>query len=574
MRESSVNFQSLIRDLAEMYPFEVDEVVVTELVANSLDAGATRICIDYDALRGILVVEDNGKGMTEREFIGYHDFAAELKTRGTGIGFAGVGAKVSFRIAHRVITETRSESLEAGSDWYLDASGRLVWEEIKPKYLAGTGTRVEIHLRQAENRSFETSEDLVRLLRRHYLPLFDWNFLELYHSLGIYHRDLRFVINGCQVQPVDLASELNLSHLREFYPTINRRRYGYGILGLSNRDYPLAPDLCGMLVCTYGKVVKAELFNQFPGELGSKIFGLVEVPALVQFLTTTKTDFSRQGRHRQFEELYDPLRHEFKLWLAELGVRQIETSGGSESTKLEREIKKILEDVPELGEFFGLKSQRTLFAEDGSGSLKEVEAANRLAGAHSDGSDLKPGGQAAPLQSVLQSTCEPAEGSASLPREGIPGDASGSEITAQDSQIDQDDQTAGASATRSDLPRSSASEAAATQTTDSPAFPRIELSPPENTRTTRASPISRPARRGPRISFMNVPDRAEMAWVEGNTVVVNTGHPAYIKVRSNSNARMLHNLFAIGSAIQRYLAAEGQTDLTFVDRMMRAWGSR
>lgn len=32
--------------------------------------------------------------MTRSEFSGYHDFAAELERRGTGIGFAGVGAKI------------------------------------------------------------------------------------------------------------------------------------------------------------------------------------------------------------------------------------------------------------------------------------------------------------------------------------------------------------------------------------------------------------------------------------------------------------------------------------------------
>lgn len=46
--ESSVNYQHLIRDLADMYPFEVSEVVVVELVANALDSGATRISIDYN----------------------------------------------------------------------------------------------------------------------------------------------------------------------------------------------------------------------------------------------------------------------------------------------------------------------------------------------------------------------------------------------------------------------------------------------------------------------------------------------------------------------------------------------
>lgn len=40
--ETTVNFENLIRDLADMYPFDVGTVVLVELVANSLDSKATR----------------------------------------------------------------------------------------------------------------------------------------------------------------------------------------------------------------------------------------------------------------------------------------------------------------------------------------------------------------------------------------------------------------------------------------------------------------------------------------------------------------------------------------------------
>src|SRR3989338_5716375 len=93
--ESTVNFENLIRDLADMYPIDVSSVVIVELVANSLDSHATRISIDFDPRTRVLVVADNGTGMTASDFEQYHDFAAGLKTRGMGIGFAGVGAKVS-----------------------------------------------------------------------------------------------------------------------------------------------------------------------------------------------------------------------------------------------------------------------------------------------------------------------------------------------------------------------------------------------------------------------------------------------------------------------------------------------
>jgi len=525
VHESSVNFQSLIRDLAEMYPFEVDEVVVSELVANCLDAGATRISIEFDPNTGILVVEDNGKGMTPSEFAGYHDFAAELKIRGTGIGFAGVGAKVSFRIADRVITETRSKSFSAGSNWYLQDRRRLIWEEIKPRHLKGTGTRVEIHFGQRSPRSFESTDDLINLLRRHYLPLLDRNFLDLYDRLKIYSKELRFVVNGQIVTPFDLTCDFGLDEIKEFYPSRRRRRFGYGILGLSETEYPLVPDLCGVLVCTYGKVVKSDLFSQFPGKLGPRILGVVEVPALVQFLTTTKTDFIKHGRHKQFEELYDPLRQEFKDWLKSLGVEPPETSNISEAGKLEKELKKIVEDIPELGQFFGFRIQKTLFQQSAQG-VPAADTSN-----------------------------------------GVSGDVPGDNVDETGVEIQQEGQQIGPGA-------SGTCDREQNDGKGDSQRPRISLTVPDDQGSTRGTPISRPRRRGPKIAFVRAPDRPEMAWVEGNNVVINSGHPSYVKVRGNPQARMLHNLFAIANAIQRYLRAEGEHDLMFVDRMMRAWGCR
>ncbi|MCE2462861.1 MAG: hypothetical protein J4F46_02960, partial [Dehalococcoidia bacterium] len=92
---------------------------------------------------------------------------------------------------------------------------------------------------------------------------------------------------------------------------------------------------------------------------------------------------------------------------------------------------------------------------------------------------------------------------------------------------------------------------------------------------TRATPISRRARQGPRIAFDSRADRTDLAWVDGNSVVINTGHPSYRKANSNATARMIHSLFAIASAIQRFNTSEDTIDdLLFMDRMMAVWGEK
>lgn len=44
--------------------------------------------------------------------------------------------------------------------------------------------------------------------------------------------------------------------------------------------------------------------------------------------------------------------------------------------------------------------------------------------------------------------------------------------------------------------------------------------------TQKAVPISRTGHRGPKISFVSDPNRIDLAWVDGNNVIVNSAHPS------------------------------------------------
>jgi hypothetical protein len=501
--ESSVNFGNLIKDLADMYPFDTGIVVLVELLANALDSKATLIDIDYDPKSKVLVVADNGKGMTEAEFGQYHDFAAGLKTRGTGIGFAGVGAKISFNIASRVITETRSKTYSGGSNWYLESGNKLVWEDIKQSHLDNTGTRVEVIFRKDVSLPFKDKNSIVNLIKQNYLPLIDNNFLSLYETLGFYNINLRFRVNGDILNPIDIVADFELGKVRHFFPVVGNKKIGFGIFGLSSREYSLGENMCGILLCTYGKVVKADLFNQFPSEVGPRLFGVVEIPEFINFLTSSKTDFMRGRKYKDFEKYYDPIRQEFKNWLKEVGIQTSEFSSGDEAQKIERELKKLLDDIPELGEFFGFRAR------------------HRVLQTHEDGK----------IASSIQE---------------------------------------GAEATFPIGNGSSQGNTAISGAGDGPGDSIIE-NPESND---RAQPISRTARHGPKIGFIDSPERLDMAWVDGNNIIINSGHPAYIKVRSNVLASRLHCIHAIADAVQKFIYTGSEEDLNFPSKMMAAWGRR
>lgn len=505
--ESSVDFRNLIRDLAEIYPFSVDETVITELVANSLDANATLISIDYDPKQKKLVFLDNGDGMTVDQFRQYHNLAAGLKSRGSGIGFAGIGAKISFNIADRVITETKSCSFKGGSNWKLvkEKTGeeKLIWEDIEPTHIKGHGTRVEIDFFDNAEISFATTDEIAGILQKHYLPLFDEKFLEVYAELEKY-QSIRFCVNGSILPVINLKKKFDIQKYKEIPLRRSEKLIGYGFIGLAKNDYPLGEDLCGVLISVYGKVIKSELFHQFPGREGAKIIGLFEVPALIGFLNTSKNDFIRSNaNHKKFESYYGPIREAFKHWLSEAGIETQEIDIPKETRKIENEIKKILDDIPELSNFLGFRSRKDILTlnENGDRSSKEQEG------------------------------IEP-----SFPM----GNGKGGKKEA--------------------LP----------DIGSEPGITNIEAEKGQ-----KAKPISRSARRGPKIAFSNHPDKIYLAWVEGDTIFINAGHSVMHKLRNDNKNKMVMYLVAIGCAVQRYSTSEErEADLYLIDRIFNAWGKK
>jgi len=77
------------------------------------------------------------------------------------------------------------------------------------------------------------------------------------------------------------------------------------------------------------------------------------------------------------------------------------------------------------------------------------------------------------------------------------------------------------------------------------------------------------------ISFSFAPEKVNLLWVEGNKVVINSGHPSYVKIKSSAQARRVHSLFAIGIAVHRVIStADNTLDLMFIDRLMTALGKK
>ncbi|MGZ9125562.1 MAG: ATP-binding protein, partial [Candidatus Binatia bacterium] len=171
MGETRVDLQHLLEDLRDAYPGSIEETILTEIMANSLDSGATTIQLFTDPAARTLTVTDNGSGMQRRELARFHNIASSTKSRGEGIGFAGVGIKLGLLVCEEVFTETRRGKTHIASSWHLATRNRAPWKWVAPlKLIAERGTAVRL---QVENPLSPLLDPgfLAVTLRRQFQPL-------------------------------------------------------------------------------------------------------------------------------------------------------------------------------------------------------------------------------------------------------------------------------------------------------------------------------------------------------------------------------------------------------------------
>ena len=187
MGETRVDLQHLLEDLRDAYTGSLEETILTEIAANALDSGATRISLLPNAADSTLTVVDDGRGMKRRDLARYHDVAASSKARGEGIGFAGVGIKLGLLVANEVVTETRRGASHVATTWRLATRYRAPWKWIPPPGMTGSrGTAVRLGLSNPLSPLLDAGY-LEEAMRTHFAPLLDSSFDDLLrriHSSG------------------------------------------------------------------------------------------------------------------------------------------------------------------------------------------------------------------------------------------------------------------------------------------------------------------------------------------------------------------------------------------------------
>jgi hypothetical protein len=526
--ETRVDLLHLLEDLRDAYPGALEETILTEIVANSLDSGATVLSIVTDPAAATLVVIDDGKGMARRELARYHDVAASSKTRGQGIGFAGVGIKLGLLASEEVVTETRRGKSHVATTWRLASRHRAPWRWMPPPgMVAQHGTAVRLKLHNPLSPLLEAGF-VEGVLRRHFQPLFEPGFDELL-SLH-YPRGARFLVNGGLLERQAPPRERAGLAVR-----IGRKRKPSAVGYLARDGGPVPEEQRGLGISTLGKVIKRgwDWLGMSPSA-PERLTGLIEVPALSESLTLNKADFIRTGSRGALYLAYrKAIQEAVAAQLAAWGDAPdtAEEARRRKARPLERDLQTVLVD---LADEFPLLA--TLVERRPGGQ-------RRLPMGRPDGPE--------------------ADAVVPVPAEAVPSAEAAPGISAQGGPETRDDalppfEPLEPPSALPDEPEPSAGEAG------EPPLPAAELSMPG-----RRGP-KRPARYGLTIQFETRPDDLAMGRLVESTVWVNDAHPAYVRAVA-SRSEGYHIALAVAMALAP-LTVEPPHLQSFLNAFLARWG--
>jgi hypothetical protein len=511
--ETRVDLQHLLEDLRDAYAGSLEETILTEIVANALDSGATTIRVSASPAEGALTVVDDGRGMQRRELARYHDVAATTKTRGQGIGFAGVGIKLGLLVSREVVTETRRGATHVATRWHLASRHRAPWKWVPPPGLvAERGTAVRLALSNPLAGLLDPGF-LEETIRRHFEPLVDPAFAAI---LGRhYPRGIRFEIDGRDLVPAyDSPAERVRVAIR-----LARKRTPSAAGYVARYDVPVPEDRRGIAISTFGKVIKRgwDWLGVTPAT-PDRVTGLVEAPDLAACLTLNKTDFLRTGpRGAAYLAYRKALQEVVSRQLAAWGETRLGSDTRPRLQRLDRDLERVLEDLA--SEFPLLHS----LVERRAGGQRRLPMPGR-----------DPGEAIGPLVSLMdvaEAEREPAGEPPSEPAPPPPGEP--------------------------------------------PAGPPPEPPGTGAAHTAAALPESGGARRRARyglsLQFERRPDDGEPGRLVESTIWVNEAHPAFERAQL-SRSLGYHIALTVALALAP-LAAAPAAEHQFLTRFLAEWGS-
>ena len=263
------------------------EMVVTEAIANAIDVKASNvdICLK-DNLDGSKTISfyNDGPPMGKKQFDNYHVLARSSKTKGGGIGFAGIGAKVYLAAWSdtTIQTETGNGRAALASRMYV-RKGAPKAAYIKPS-LKKPGTLYTVTLKEADFEYLETN------LNRIIVDAFNPAIIN----------GLRVSVNGSQIKPWRPEQEFSKS----LAVTAKGRKFSV-LLKVTKEDIPA--EKLHVQYHVSGKIIttkKPEWTYDLRPDCAQRVHAYVDATAMSDQLNLNKTAFKTYSTSAAFKSIH------------------------------------------------------------------------------------------------------------------------------------------------------------------------------------------------------------------------------------------------------------------------------
>jgi len=285
----------VLEDLLDMYHFQDGEVLLCEAFANAQDVFLEKnikkptieITLEKTSSGGYINFHNNGTPMTKQQFKKYHVIASSVKTKGGGIGFAGVGAKVflASKLGGEIFTITgdgksnfmASRMLRTEDDVgmeEIDDLSKIFGNNYKHKY----GTTYRVRLNEHGYRYFKE--------RVSHIVQFWWN-------LALLKKQFTVIIDGKKIEPFDPKDKFKKSF------TWRKKKIDC-YCWVSRNEIPVQRR--HIVYSVHGKRIFNETISQpiqLKEGIWNNVFCIVDVSHLAKHIRTDKESFANNWETNQ-----------------------------------------------------------------------------------------------------------------------------------------------------------------------------------------------------------------------------------------------------------------------------------
>ena len=285
--DMEIDIMHALEDFLDAYDNHNAEMVVSEAIANAMDIKAARIDVELKVDfqdRKTVSFYNNGPAMNRKQFKDYHVIARSSKSKGKGIGFAGIGAKVYLAAWPKAVihTETTDGKAAHGSEMYV-RGGKLKYRFIDRPALKKRGTMYRVSVSSADYRELErNAADIIS-------DTFD----------PAISGGLAVTLDGRKIKPWNPQCELKKS----FWVKAKDKRFRVG-LSVTKEDIPgkklhVQYHVSGKVISTKNR---PDWVMEVKPEYDRRIHAYVDAMPISDKLNLTKTRF-KSGTGYVFKEI-------------------------------------------------------------------------------------------------------------------------------------------------------------------------------------------------------------------------------------------------------------------------------